>query len=269
MTADIAIEMPPVSSDSDRAAVSSDFELPPAQSFERCLLLYERNIYGSLAVKEGSLPMAFMVLLSQITIPISILITYYPNVTKFLDGNSRSDWGVCLVGSVLLSLLWNLILTDTRKSADSFDVVGGCTHLPRPYFVTLGLLLTEIVNPIAGVAAFFLLCKSESVEETALNTLAMFFVNRLDEDFAKAKTGVEIWKTMCCQCDDDSSSGLDWTLQEDDVESAKRYRERYGPWVYNSHLNGFVTIFALLTEFSSFILSLALPVVFFIYSMPS
>jgi len=269
----MSTELPPVKDIENPEHTAAEQEKPnyayPDASFEKCLILYERNIYESLACKESSPYVATMVFVSQLIIPLFIISGYSDEMKTFTNGNLRVSWSVSLCGTFLQLMLWSMILTDTRKSTDSFDVTGGFTNLPRPYMIKFGMLFGSAVNSMSGIAAYYLIAKADTVEDVALNALAMFFVNRLDEDFARSKTGPEIWYTLCCS---DDSSGIG-ELQENDEETAKRRRKRYGPWVYNYHLDsncwGCATAcFAMLMEFVSLLLSMAIPLVYFIYSIP-
>lgn len=236
------------------------------EEWKKCLILYERNIYESLACKEGSPFVGVMIFISQLMIPLFIIISESAEIKEFMNGNVRVSLSVSLAGTLLQGLLWSMIVSDTRRSIDAFDVTGGFTKLPRPYMIHFGMWSTVVVNLMSGIAGFALIIKSETVEDSALNALAMFFINRLDEDLSKSRTSPEIIKKMCK--DTDMSGVAD--LLEDDEETAIRRRKKYGPWVYNQHLDGcwFTTLFAIIMEMVGWLLAVVVPIVYFILSMP-
>lgn len=129
--------------------------------FERVLNLYQKNIYALLAVKEASPLISTFVIAAQICIPLFVIIRN----AEILRDPPQLDYDVVFVSTILLFLLWQLIVTDTRVSVDGFDLIGGFKNLPRPVFVSIGMLLTEIVNPLSGIAAFFLLLKTDTIED--------------------------------------------------------------------------------------------------------
>jgi hypothetical protein len=254
-------DIPPTQTQTRSVAVQVSTENPnpeEADTWASKKKIFQKNVFTNLAVKEGSSIVAILVLVIQIVVPALIIVE---NAANIWDTQNRGI-KVPVVSSLLLFLLWCVIISDTRKSADGFDCIGGLKRLPRLYWIQIGLILTVIVNPLSGVAAFFLILRSESVQESALNALALFFINRLDEDTSFAGTVFDILRNLCTKgVDGTAAAGLEGA-EEDEKDAAERYLKLYGPWEYNYHihkLGGWFTCTGVLFEFSSWGLSLALP----------
>jgi len=220
---------------------------------------FDKSIWTNFAVREASVLTSLSIILIQILVPIFIIVENYNEVYSPSEtGNVR----VAVIGGLLLFLLWCIIISDTQRSLDGFDCPGGLINLPRSYFINIGMTATCLVNPLTGVAAFFVLLNASTVLDATLNALALYFINRLDEDGSSAGTVYDLIKSL-------TRNKGGWKTESSDI-AAERFRKLYGPWVANYHLDRcchFTTFCCLLTSLVSWAASIAFPIAFLVLKL--
>jgi hypothetical protein len=86
------------------------------------------------------------------------------------------------------------------------------------------LVITPTANCLTGFAASCVLLSSETtVVDAAKDAMALFFINRLDEDFGKLHTMVGVLRRRVGWLDPAED-------EEEDADTAERIIEQYGPW---------------------------------------
>lgn len=225
--------------------------------FDKAKRCFENSIFCRVAVGEGSTFICFVILTLQLFSPTKIMLANLTNLEICLTWGSDLAMppDIQFQNLLFIILVWQAIVNDTEKSITGLQYAIGLERLPRPWAIWLGFLTTPIVNSMTGIAASFLLLDPEiKLVDAAINSFALLFINRLDEDFGKLEDVIYIATK--------SEEGLDH--EEDDVEVANRYFKEYGPWSYG-WLSGFQKVcFAFITSMCRFmwLLSIILPSVF-------
>jgi hypothetical protein len=174
---------------------------------------------------EGSTVICLVILVLQLFSPTMIMLANVDNLRVCLTIGSdlAMPFEVQFQNLLFVILVWQQIVNDTEKSITGLQYAVGLEKLPRPWAIWLGFLTTPIVNSMTGIAASFLLLDPEiKLVDAAINSFALLFINRLDEDFGKLEDVLYIATKM--------EEGLDH--EEDDEEVAKRYLHHFGPWSY-------------------------------------
>lgn len=225
--------------------------------FDKAKRCFENSIFCRVAVGEGSLFICIVILVLQLFSPTKIMLANEKNLEVCLTVGSdlAMPFDIQFQNLLFVILVWQAIVNDTEKSITGLQYAIGLVNLPRPWAIWLGFLTTPIVNTMTGVAASFLLLDPEiKLVDAAINSFALLFINRLDEDFGKLEDVIYIASK--------SEEGLDH--EEDDEEVAQRYMEAYGPWSYG-WLSGMQKVaFVLITVLCRFmwLLSICIPCVF-------
>ena len=142
------------------------------------------------------------------------------------------------------------------RSMRSFDYCLGLPNLPRKWAIYLGMLITPVANGLTGLAASCVLLSSEvTVVDVAKDSMALFFINRLDEDFGQLHTMWGVLKRRLHWMDPSETD-------EDDGECADNMLEKYGPWKDIDATSVFHTTTTFI-EFVLFVLAFTVPFFYF------
>jgi hypothetical protein len=219
---------------------------------------FEKNIYSRVGQSEaGHLFQCTLIAVLQIFIPLRIIIDNLDNYTQcHMFGNMIMAWDTLVVGTALIYLLWLTIINDTMKSMRGFEFNLGLPNLPRKWAIYMGMTITPIANGLTGLAASCVLLSSEvTVVDVAKDSMALFFINRLDEDFGQLHS---MWGVL--------KRRLNWMEPHeedlDDGECADSMLEQFGPWKDIDSTSLYHTITTMI-EFLLFGLAFTVPFFYF------
>lgn len=227
-------------------------------AFDKAKRCFEQSIFCRVACGEGSWFICLVIVVLQLYSPFMIAYDNYSNVELCLTTGSEEALPASIQFQNLLFivLVWQAIINDTEKSMTGLQYAIGLKRLPSPFFIWIGFLLTPIVNTTTGIAASFLLLDPEiKLVDAAINSFALLFINRLDEDFGKLEDVIYIATKP--------EEGLDH--EESDEEVADRLFSHYGPWS-DEWIEGFSSCaFKSITGLCrlGWLLSIVVPCVFF------
>jgi hypothetical protein len=122
------------------------------------------------------------------------------------------------------------------------------------------MIITPVANCSTGFAASCVLLSSEvTVVDAAKDAMALFFINRLDEDFGKLHTMVGVlWRRI------GRIDPIDRDM--DDSDAADELLSKFGPFTNDSRSYLFWT-FLFITEFILFLSAFITPFVYFACAM--
>lgn len=219
----------------------------------------ESNIYSRIAVThQGQLFKGCLILFLQVFIPYRIILDNFQNVQQCQAfGDLLMPWDTVIVSSCLIYLLWLTILNDTTQSMRGFEYILSITHIPRRYAAVAGMLITPVTNLLTGMAASVVLLSSETtIVDVAKDSMALFFISRLDEDFGGLHSMVGVVKRRFGLMDDED---------EIDEENFTEFAlNKFGP--YDSTIvrtDSFIEYVILLLEYVFIIASFIVPFIYF------
>jgi hypothetical protein len=227
-------------------------------SFDKAKRCFENSIFCRVACGEGSVFICFIILTLQLFSPFGIMMKNLTNLEICLTVGSdlAMPWDIQFQNLLFVTLVWQAIVNDTERSIAGLQYAIGLKRLPRNWCIWLGFLSTPVVNTMTGLAASFLLLDPEiKMVDAAINSFALLFINRLDEDFGKLEDVVYIASK--------GEEGLDH--EESDEEVAERYLTAYGPWTDEWLEGGQRFIFIFVTVMCRFmwLASIVVPSTFF------
>ena len=208
---------------------SSEKTVGHGVNFARAKDCFECSVYCRIAAGEGSVLILVMILFLQLFSPLRIAVMNSVHLEDCFSFNQGGmPWDTHFQNTLFVVLVWQAIVNDTERSISGFEFASGLQNLPSKWVVWLGLLLTPVVNSMTGVAATFILLDPEiKIVEAAINSFALLFLNRLDDDFGALDDVFQIALSP--------EEGMD--PEEEDEQVAERYLESFGPWndPYQSH----------------------------------
>jgi len=166
-----------------------------------------------------------VILTLQLFSPTKIMLANLENlhVCLTIGSDLAMPWDIQFQNLLFVILVWQAIINDTERSITGLQYAIGLKNLPRYWPIWVGFITTPLVNSMTGVAASFLLLDPEiKLVDAAINSFALLFINRLDEDFGKLEDVVNIASK--------AEEGLE--PEEEDQEVAERYFKEFGPWSY-------------------------------------
>lgn len=226
-------------------------------AFDKAKRCFEQSIFCRVACAEGSWFICLIIIVLQLYSPLMIALDNIENVDLCLSTGSERALPpkIQFQNLLFIVLVWQAIVNDTEKSITGLQYAVGLERLPNPWAIWLGFLSTPIVNTMTGIAASALLLDPEiKLVDAAINSFALLFINRLDEDFGKLEDVLYIATKP--------EEGLDH--EESDEEVADRLFKQYGPWA-DTWFEGFPRCcFQLITALCRFgwLLSIVVPGIF-------
>lgn len=223
----------------------------------------EANIYNRIAItNDGHLFKGCLILFLQIFTPYRIIIDNFENVQQcHAFGDFLMPWDTVIISTCLIYLLWLTILNDTMKSMRGFEYILSMTHIPRRYAAIAGMLITPITNLLTGTAASVVLLSSEiTVVDIAKDSMALFFISRLDEDFGGLHSMVAVVKRR-----------FEWMNNEEEIDEdnfTEYALNKCGP--YDSSIvkvDSLIEYVILFLEYTFIVCSFIVPFIYFSCAM--
>jgi hypothetical protein len=222
---------------------------------------FEPSVYTRAAcTSSGALFQALLIAFAQIFIPYRIIVANLDNISAC--NNLSVELMPCdtiIVGTIMMYYLWLSIINDTAKSMKVFEFLLGLKNLPRRWIAILGMLITPIGYCLTGVAGSIVLLSAETtMVDIAKDSMALFFINRMDEDFGGLHSMVGllsryIRKDKLVRVSDEA----------DDI--ADSLEQQYGPWDGKAvNEMGWWMKLAALAEMLTFISAFCVPFFYFL-----